>query len=92
MSEHEDGDAATRMFSMENVQEESTTAMVLGIACSVLKGKGVDPVKQISGFVVSGDVSYIPRDREARNMIKRMDRNEIVQELVSEYLKAHKQL
>lgn len=92
MNDHMDDDVATKMFRVDQVQDESTTAMVLGIACSVLKGKGVDPVKQISGFVMSGDPSYIPRNRDARNLIKRMDRCEIVKELVSEYLKAHKQL
>lgn len=92
MSEHDEDDVATRMFTPTGGHHETMTSMVLGIASAALRHKGADPVKQIAGFVLSGDASFIPRDREARSMIKRMDRNEIVQELVREYLKAHGQL
>ena len=55
----------------------------------VLKAKGYNPINQIVGYVLSGDPAYIPRHDDARNKIRRFDRDDIIEELIKEYLKAH---
>lgn len=52
-----------------------------------LNEKGYNPINQIVGYVLSGDPAYIPRYNDARNQIRKYERDEIVEELVRFYLK-----
>ncbi|EUJ32800.1 hypothetical protein MFLO_05864 [Listeria floridensis FSL S10-1187] len=52
-----------------------------------LQEKGYNPVNQIVGYLLSGDPAYIPRHQDARNLIRRLERDEIIEELVRAYLK-----
>lgn len=52
-----------------------------------LDDKGYNPINQIVGYVLSGDPAYIPRYNDARNQIRKYERDEIVEELVRFYLK-----
>ena len=52
-----------------------------------LQAKGYDPVTQIVGYLISGDPTYITSYMQARSMICRMERDEIMEELVRGYLK-----
>ncbi|MDR1568415.1 MAG: IreB family regulatory phosphoprotein [Streptococcaceae bacterium] len=54
-----------------------------------LNEKGYNPINQIVGYILSGDPAYIPRYQDARNLIRRHERDEIVEELVQFYLKNH---
>jgi len=54
-----------------------------------LNEKGYNPVNQVVGYLLSGDPAYIPRYQEARNLIRRHERDEIVEELVKFYLQHH---
>lgn len=54
-----------------------------------LDDKGYNPINQIVGYVLSGDPAYIPRYNDARNQIRKYERDEIVEELVRFYLKEH---
>jgi len=54
-----------------------------------LQAKGYNPINQMVGYVLSGDPAYIPRHDDARNKIRRFDRDDIVEELIKDYLKAH---
>lgn len=51
-----------------------------------LEKKGYDPINQIVGYLLSGDPAYIPRLNDARNLIRRHERDEIIEELVRSYL------
>ena len=51
-----------------------------------LEERGYNPVNQIVGYLLSGDPAYIPRHNEARNQIRHIDRDDIMEELVSNYL------
>jgi len=51
-----------------------------------LEKKGYDPINQIVGYLLSGDPAYIPRLTDARNLIRRHERDEIIEELVRSYL------
>lgn len=51
-----------------------------------LEEKGYNPINQIVGYLLSGDPAYIPRYNDARNLILKHERDEIIEELVRYYL------
>ncbi|HBF38307.1 MAG TPA: IreB family regulatory phosphoprotein [Firmicutes bacterium] len=75
----------TRRFSAtdENLSE---VALVLKEVCIALQEKGYDPLDQIVGYLLSGDPAYITSHRNARVLIKRLERDRILEELVHSYL------
>jgi len=56
-----------------------------------LEEKGYHPINQIVGYLLSGDPAFIPRHNDARNLIKRFERDVILEELVRSYLKENGQ-
>ncbi len=55
-----------------------------------LKEKGYNPINQIVGYLLSGDPAYIPRYRDARNIIRKIERDEVIEALVTFYLEQQK--
>ncbi len=53
-----------------------------------LKEKGYNPINQIVGYILSEDPTYITTHNNARSLIRRVDRDELLQELVKTYLKS----
>ncbi|HLS22456.1 MAG TPA: IreB family regulatory phosphoprotein [Pseudogracilibacillus sp.] len=51
-----------------------------------LKEKGYNPINQIVGYLISGDPAYIPRYKDARNLIRKIERDELIEELVKYYI------
>lgn len=51
-----------------------------------LKEKGYNPINQIVGYLLSGDPAYIPRYKDARNLIRKIERDELIEELVKYYI------
>ena len=51
-----------------------------------LKEKGYDPINQIVGYIISGDPTYITSYKNARYLICRLERDEILEEMASFYL------
>lgn len=51
-----------------------------------LDEKGYNPINQLVGYMISGDPAYITSHNDARNLICKMDRDEIMEALVREYL------
>lgn len=70
-------------FNDNNKKEVSET---LAIVYQALEEKGYNPINQIVGYLLSGDPAYIPRYQDARNLIRRHERDEIMEELVKDYL------
>lgn len=60
---------------------------IMRVVYLALKAKGYDPVTQLAGFITTGDPTYITNHNQARSMICRLEREDIVEELVSIYLK-----
>ena len=54
-----------------------------------LKAKGHDPIMQMVGYIISGDPTYIPSFNNARSLIKRVERDEILEEFVRFYIEQH---
>ncbi|MBO8129689.1 MAG: IreB family regulatory phosphoprotein [Peptococcaceae bacterium] len=68
----------------EDVNE--TQEVLLGVY-RALKDKGYNPINQIVGYLLSGDPAYITSHMNARNLIRRVERDELLEELLRTYLK-----
>ncbi len=55
-----------------------------------LSEKGYNPINQIVGYILSGDPSYITSYNGARSLVRKLERDEILEELVSYYVKTNK--
>ena len=54
---------------------------------AALKEKGYNPINQIVGYILSEDPTYITTHNNARSLIRKVDRDELLQQLVKDYLK-----
>jgi uncharacterized protein (UPF0297 family) len=75
----------TMMFRVEN--EENNAAMVINAVYQSLKTKGYNPINQLVGYLLSGDPTYITSYNNARGLIRKLERDELLEELVRAYLK-----
>ena len=62
---------------------------ILEIVYGALKEKGYNPINQIVGYLLSGDPTYITSHNNARSNIRRIERDELIEELVRSYVKQH---
>ena len=62
---------------------------VIDIVYLALTEKGYNPVNQIVGYVMSGDPTYITNHRNARSLIMKVERDEIIEELLKNYINSH---
>jgi uncharacterized protein (UPF0297 family) len=77
-----------------NFSEEPFDHDVQSVLLSVygaLQEKGYNPINQIVGYLLSGDPAYIPRHQDARNLIRKIERDELIEELVKFYIKENKE-
>ena len=74
-----------------NVQTEPETGVkvVLETVYDALSEKGYNPVNQIVGYIMSGDPTYITSHNGARSMIMKVERDELVDELLTSYIKSN---
>ncbi|SMB98722.1 Uncharacterized protein, UPF0297 family [Thermanaeromonas toyohensis ToBE] len=79
----------TMMFEMEK-EEKIRVREVLQEVKTALEEKGYNPINQLVGYLLSGDPAYITSHRGARNLIRRVERDEILEELLKNYLKEDK--
>lgn len=75
----------TMYFNFEDNNQKDVRE-TLETVYGALEKKGYDPINQIVGYLLSGDPAYIPRLNDARNLIRRHERDEIIEELVRSYL------
>lgn len=69
-----------------NKEELSEAKFVLNKVSKALEEKGYNPINQIVGYLLSGDPAYITSYKDARTMIRTIDRDEIIEELLCSYL------
>ena len=77
----------TMMFHI-NKETENTTRGIIRLVCEAMREKGYDPLNQIMGYIVSGDPTYITSHNDARKLIHRLDRDELLEEFVDFYIKS----
>lgn len=70
-----------------DMPEKASTRDVLMDVYVALNEKGYNPINQIVGYIMSGDPTYITSHNGARNKIRKLERDEILEELVAYYLK-----
>ena len=75
----------TKQFSIGNKNEDEIRNIIL-ITYNALKEKGYNPISQIVGYILSEDPTYITTHNNARNLIRRVDRFELLQILLRDYI------
>ena len=76
----------TQFFKVEK-EPEIRVRDVLEVVYSSLSEKGYNPLNQIVGYIVSGDPTYITSHNNARSLIMKVERDELVEELLDAYIK-----
>ena len=77
----------TMTFSIGD-QTEQEIRNILTLVYDALKEKGYNPINQIVGYILSEDPTYITTHNNARNLIRKIDRDTLLQSLVKSYLSA----
>ena len=77
----------TMKFNPSDESMEQDVKQVMLQVHTALEEKGYNPINQIVGYLLSGDPAYIPRHQDARNMIRKLERDESLEELVKFYIK-----
>lgn len=75
----------TRRFSVSFDKDEEIRAILTSVYNS-LQEKGYNPINQIVGYILSEDPTYITNYNNARTLIRRLDRDELLQVLLKSYL------
>ncbi len=75
----------TMKFSVDQQQSDERKE-ILKFVYNALKEKGYHPINQMIGYLLSGDPTYITTHNDARKMIRRVERDEILEELLKFYL------
>lgn len=70
----------------EKIKDFTSIKVILKEVFKSLKEKGYEPYDQIVGYILSGDPTYITSYNNARNLIKEVDREELLGELLKNYL------
>ncbi|MCI1694781.1 IreB family regulatory phosphoprotein [Aneurinibacillus migulanus] len=77
-------------FNFKQDEVEVEAREVLLQVYDALEEKGYNPINQIVGYLISGDPAYIPRHNNARTLIRKLERDELIEELVRSYLRSNR--
>lgn len=75
----------TQYLNVE-MKQETGVQVVLSTVYEALTEKGYNPVNQIVGYIMSGDPTYITSHKNARSLIMKVERDELVEELLTTYI------
>ena len=78
----------TQFFQVES-EPQIQAKDILEIVYQALREKGYNPVNQIVGYIMSGDPTYITSHNGARKLISKMERDELVEEMLKAYIEHH---
>ena len=78
----------TQFFQVENGPQIQAKDL-LEIVYQALREKGYNPVSQMVGYIMSGDPTYITSHNGARSLIMKMERDELVEEMLKTYINHH---
>ena len=76
----------TQYFKVEK-EPQMKVSDVIDVVYHALSEKGYNPVNQIVGYIMSGDPTYITSHRNARSLIMKVERDELVEEIMRAYIK-----
>ena len=80
-------DISNTQYFRFNPDQEIDIKQVLKAAYEAMAEKGYNPVNQIVGYIMSGDPTYITSHKGARSMLVKVERDELVEELLNEYIR-----
>lgn len=75
------------MYFKVNKEDELNPHDVLLTVYQALEEKGYNSINQLVGYLISGDPAYITSHNQARSLIRRVERDDLIEELVVNYLK-----
>ncbi len=75
----------TQFFKVEK-EPELQVKEVLQVVYHALTEKGYNPINQIVGYIMSGDPTYITSHNNARSLVMKVERDELVEELLTDYI------
>jgi len=78
----------TVMFNVSDEKPIESREVLLTVF-EALNEKGYDPINQIIGYILSGDPTYITSHNNARSLIRKFERDELLEEILQTYLKSH---
>ena len=84
------GDLQNTQFVKVETEPMTGVQMVLSTVYEALPKKGYNPVNQIVGYIMSGDPTFITSHNSARSLIMKVERDELVEELLSSYIAGKK--
>lgn len=76
----------TMIFSISDNRDESIKS-ILTTVYNALEEKGYNPINQIVGYILSEDPTYITTHKNARSLIRKIDRDDLLEVLLKSYLK-----
>ena len=74
------------MFFKVPREEKTETKQILKEVYQALTEKGYNPINQIVGYILSGDPTYITSHNGARNLIRQVERDELLEKMVKNYI------
>lgn len=80
----------TMKFTVPKEANAADVQETLAEVYKALQEKGYNPITQIVGYLLSGDPAFIPRHNNARSLIGKLERDKIIEELVTVYLSERK--
>ncbi|MDI9472261.1 MAG: IreB family regulatory phosphoprotein [Tissierellia bacterium] len=80
----------TVTFKANMLRDKEIQEIVLNVYAA-LEEKGYNPVNQLVGYFISGDPTYITSHKDARTLIKQIDRDEILECLLTSYISLHRE-
>ena len=81
------GNISNTQYFKVNSETEISVKEILDTVYKAMTEKGYNPVNQIVGYIMSGDPTYITSHKNARSLIMKVERDELVEELLKEYIK-----
>ena len=79
----------TQYFKAVQDEKKIEVSQVLRDVYEALTEKGYNPTNQIVGYIMSGDPTYITSHNNARSLIMKIERDELVEEVLKDYVKRH---
>ena len=77
----------TMRFGAVEKENTSEAEKIILSVTSALEEKGYNPVNQLVGYILSGDPTYITSYKNARSIIRKLERDELLEEIIKDYLK-----
>ena len=79
-------DSVNTIFFKVEKEKKVNSKQILRQVYEALVEKGYNPINQIVGYILSGDPTYITSYKDSRSLIRQLERDELLEELVKEYI------